>query len=261
MIGDGRWHDYELRPFWPSGKRIVKLRLDPPQTAPKGSRIEIAEISLCENPDGAGPIDTAKFPIAMFRYTTLEKRYSTLAWTTDASDTLCRHEFRAVPDGKEHTYWFDLSLGVNGGIGYWYKKDWKGTASWFGVMDMRRGKALDVKDLRFVSAPPVLPADVEVESARPSDGIVRGGYHSGVELVLRNLGTEPARNVAFELDSAPDGLVFSGKSFSLGHVPASIGYDSIGGRLPNELVATVPFEASALEDMSCAEKSCMRRKV
>jgi len=243
LVGDGRWHDYELRPFWPSGKRIVRLRLDPPQTAPKGSRIEIAEISLCENPDGAGPIDTAKFPIVMFRYTTSEKRYSTLAWTTDASDTLCRHEFRAVPDGKEHTYWFDLSLGVNGGIGYWYKKDWKGTASWFGVMDMRRGKALDVSDLRFVSAPPVLPADVEVESARPSDGIVRVGYHSGVELVLRNLGTEPARNVAFELDSVPDGLVFSGKSFPLGHVPASIGYDSIGGRLPNELVATVPFEA------------------
>ena len=243
MIGDGAWHDYELRPFWPSGKRIVKLRFDPPQTAPKGTRIAISEISICENPDGAGPIDTAKFPGVMFRYATSEKRYSTLAWTTDASETMCRHEFRPVPDGKDHVYWFDLSLGVNGGIGYWYKKEWKGTASWFGVMDMRRGKALDVKDLRFVSEPPHLPADVEVESALPSDGIVRVGYRSGIELVLRNLGTVPARNVVFELDSASEGLAFADKTFPLGRVPASIGYDSVGGRLPNELVVTVPFEA------------------
>ena len=243
LIGDGAWHDYELRPFWPSGKRIMKLRFDPPQTAPKGTRVEISEIALYENPDGAGPIDTAKFPGVMFRYTTSEKRYSTLAWTTDASETMCRHEFRPVPDGKEHVYWFDLSLGVNGGIGYWYRKDWKGTVSWFGVMDMRRGKALDVKDLRFVSEPPHLPADVEVESALPADGIVRVGYRSGIELVLRNLGTVPARNVMFELDSAPDGLAFAKKTFSLGRIPASIGYDSIGGRLPNELVTTVPFEA------------------
>ncbi len=243
MIGDGAWHDYELRPFWPSGKRIVKLRFDPPQTAPKGTRIDLSEISICENPDGAGPIDTAKFPGVMFRYATSEKRYSTLAWTTDASETMCRHEFRPVPDGKEHVYWFDLSLGMNGGIGYWYKKEWKGTASWFGVMDMRRGKALDVKDLRFVSEPPHLPADVEVESALPSDGIVRVGYRSGIELVLRNLGTVPARNVVFELDSASEGLTFADKTFSLGHVPASIGYDSVGGRLPNELVVAVPFEA------------------
>ena len=243
MIGDGAWHDYELRPFWPSGKRIVKLRFDPPQTAPKGTRVDISEIAILENPDGAGPIDTAKFPGVMFRYATSEKRYSTLVWTTDASETMCRHEFRPVPDGKEHVYWFDLSLGVNGGIGYWYKKEWKGTASWFGVMDMRRGKALDVKDLRFVSEPPHLPADVEVESALPADGIVRVGYRSGIELVLRNLGTEPARNVVFELDSASSGLAFAHKTFPLGRVPASIGYDSVGGRLPNELVTTVPFEA------------------
>ena len=243
MIGDGAWHDYEVRPFWPSGKRIVKLRFDPPQTAPVGTRVEISEISIYENPDGAGPIDTAKFPGVMFRYTTSEKRYSTLAWTTDAAETICRHEFRPIPDGKEHTYWFDLSLGVNGGIGYWYKKDWKGAVSWFGVMDMRRGKALDVKDLRFVSEPPRLPADVEVGSVLPSDGIVRVGYRSGMEFVMRNIGTVPACNVTFDLDSTPDGLGFSHKTFPLGRIPASIGYDSVGGRLPNELVTTVPFEA------------------
>ena len=244
MLGDGQWHTYEVRPFWPSGKRVVKLRLDPPQTAPVGTKVEVAEISVHDSPDGIGPVDADRFPGVTFRYATKEKRYVTLAWTAEGADTVCRHEFRTVPDGREHTYWFDLSQGVNSGIGYWYNRQWKGKVGWFGVMDMRRGKPLEVKDLKFVERAPELPADVEVESALPADGIVRVGYGTGIELTLRNLGTVPARNAKLELDALPDGLELPGGStFALGTVPASTGYDSIGGRLPNQIVATVPFSA------------------
>ena len=244
IVGDGQWRTYEVRPFWPAGKRVIKLRFDTPQTAPVGTKVEVEEISVCDSPSGMEPVDADKFTGVTFRYATTEKRYVTLAWTTDKTETMCRHEFRTVPDGREHTYWFDLSLGVNSGIGYWYRKEWKGKVGWFGVMDMRRGRALDVKDLKFVSSPPDLPADVEVESARQVDGIVRVGYETGIELSLRNLGTVPARKATLELDAVPDGLEFpGGKTFALGTVPASTGYDSIGGRLPNQVVTTVPFMA------------------
>lgn len=235
IAGDGLWHDYRVRPFWPNGKRVRQLRFDPPQTAPRGSKMQISRIAICDSADGVGPVDAAEFPGVTFKYATNEKRFSTLLWTTDQSQTPCRHEFRPIPDGREHTYWFDLSLGDNGGGNYWYKKEWKGTVGWFGVMDMRRDVTLPVKDLKFVSERPDIPADVEVESFLPESGILREGREMALEVCLRNIGTRPARKVTLTLDGE--------SPVELGYVAPSTGYDSLGGRLPNQLVKTVPLKA------------------
>ena len=190
-----------------------------------------------------GPADAAEHSGISFRYRTNESRYCTVVWTTDASPKPCIKEFRTVGDGREHTYWLDLSLGDNGGTGFWYRRDWKGRIARCEVLDRRRNRRLDVKDLRYAKGSPDLPADVVVDAAFPAEGICRVGQTTGLELAVRNLGTVPARNVRLEFDPLPNILAFDGDCRRFPQVPPSTGYDSLGGRLPNQVVQTVPLRA------------------
>lgn len=242
-IGDGQWHEYEVRPYWPNGKRIVQLRFDAPDTMSTGTRVEVAEIAVVNSSGGAGPVEAAKFPGVMFSLTTNESRFVTLAWTTDAEKEVCRHQIRTVGDGRPHTYWFDLTRGYNWGPAYWYAKRWKGNVGWFDVMDMRHGKSVPVADLRFVAEKPDLPPDVVIDSVTPGDGINRVGQDFPLEFVVRNLGTRSARQVKVRFDALPGCLANAGWSGFFPEVPPSTGYDSPGGKLANQIVETIPFKA------------------
>ena len=196
-----------------------------------------------ERPGGIGPAEASECPGILFRYRTDESRYCTVAWTTNGSPKTFKKEFRTVGDGRVHTYWLDLSLGNNSGIGFWYRRDWKGTISRCDVLDCRRHRRLDVEGLRFVKDRPELPPDVVVDAVFPSEGINRVGQPAPLEFALRNLGTEPARDVRIVFDVLPDIVEKADGPQPFAYVPPSTGYDSSGGRLPNQVVGTVPLKA------------------
>ena len=126
LVGDGQWHDYVVRPFWAEGKRIVELRFDPPNAAREGALIELSKLSVERSASGAGPVDADVHKGVMFKLKVPGSRFCTVGWTPEHSQTMCRHEFRTAGDGQEHTYWLDLSLGNNWGVGFWFSKNWKG---------------------------------------------------------------------------------------------------------------------------------------
>ena len=244
LVGDGQWHDYVVRPFWAEGKRIVELRFDPPNAAREGALIELSKLSVERSASGAGPVDADVHKGVMFKLKVPESRFCTVGWTPEHSQTMCRHEFRTAGDGQEHTYWLDLSLGNNWGVGFWFSKNWKGKVAWFDIMDMRRQKSLPVKELTFLKAPPQLPPDIVIDGVCPGDGINREGQEAPIEFTMRNFGTVPARNPRISFDPLPEGLEFAkGASLPVPDIPPSTGYDSLGGRLPNQIVHTVRLKA------------------
>ena len=238
FAGDGKWHEYRVRPFWQGGGRIVRVRIDVPHTLPAGSRVELGSVrivrdedvlrNMADVPEGASGVT--------FALATPQMEHVTLEWVDGAVPGLSRRGFTTPPDGLEHRYWFDLRRPGDGR----YAKQLKGRPVYVGVRQYLKGRDLPVKDLRWVVGAPDLPADLGITSALPEEAIPRAGRPFPIEVIVRNYGTRPATGLRFAVEGLPEG-VRPAKPEELsptGTVAACAGWDSVGGDmkpgLPNE---------------------------
>ena len=133
--------------------------------------------------------------------------YCSLEWSGTETDAGEFH-FTTPPDGREHSYWFDLRKAK---VLQKANKN-RGKESWVGVITnviVRRpfaGVVLQTENMRFVKAPPELPPDPVITSAISSEAIPRAGRPFVLEAVVRNFGTLPAEQLRFSFDGLPAGV-------------------------------------------------------
>lgn len=203
--GDGGWNEYRLRLPWGGTRPITRLRLDFPATFQGGTPFEISELRIVEEGEVVD-VDTAdKIGVSFSLQMPVGVHYCTIAWT--GGEVPGQFGFTPATDGLLHDYFFDLrgtrcrSWGSNRG-----KPCWTGRLSSFSVEQSRFDRELPARNLKFLAAPPDMPADLSITSARPSEAIPRAGRPFPLEVVVRNFGTRPAEHVSFSFDGLPAGV-------------------------------------------------------
>ena len=231
----GEWETHKVRPGWLGEGRITTLRIDPPD--PLRGTFEVKRVRVFEEGD-CTPIDTGKTTGIVFEAQTPQQEYASVTWFSDASPGPKRLRFTTSPDGARHTYWFDFMNPHNNKQG---QKSWAGRAYELEIQQVTSGWKLPVSGLRMVTGRPDLPPDVGVTYAGPEEAIPRAGRPLPLELILRNYGTAPAKNVRFALSGLPSGCrVLDASDLAPdGEIAACAGWDSVGndyawGSLPNE---------------------------
>ena len=234
----GAWETHKVRPGWIGEGRITCLRIDPPDSL-RGA-FEVKRVRVYAEGE-VRMIDTAKVKGIVFEAQTAGQIYASLTWHTDASPGRKLLGFTTSPDGARHTYWFDFTNPHNLKYRFAGKKSWSGTAYMLAVEQVKANKALSVEKLHFIAGRPDLPPDIGVTYAGPELAIPRTGRPLALELILRNYGTAPARNVRFALDGLPPGcrVLDAADLAPAGEIGACEGWDSVGddwasGQLPNE---------------------------
>ena len=189
----------------------------------------------------AADVDTRKFSGLVFDAATPGQEYASITWRADAVQGRRLLGFTTSPDGARHTYWFDFTNRHNLKNKHTGEKSWTGTVHALTVEQVLSGKKLPVENMRLVSGRPSLPPDIGVTYAGPESAIPRTGRPLSLELILRNYGTVPARNVRFAFDGLPkDCRVLDRVDLEPpGEIGACEGWDSVdddgeSGRLPNE---------------------------
>jgi len=234
----GAWETHKVRPGWIGEGRITCLRIDPPDSL--RGMFEVKRVRVYAEGE-VRMIDTSKVKGIVFEAQTSGQTYASLTWHTDASPGRKLLGFTTSPDGARHTYWFDFTHPHNLKYRFAGKKSWSGTAYMLAVEQVKAQKELPVDNLRLVASRPDLPPDVGVTYAGPELAIPRAGRPLALELILRNYGTAPARNVRFALDGLPPGcrVLDAADLAPKGEIGACEGWDSVGddwasGQLPNE---------------------------
>ena len=199
--GDDRFHTYRLRPLW-SGRKINKLRIDFPSTMASGATAEVSEVRLVTEGEEIA-VDTAVKKGVVFTLATAKAEYASLTWSADGAGTPGVYNFYTVPDGRPHTYWFDLREARSRNRG---PQAWQGIVRAFFVESRHRGVELPAKDFQFVAERPDLPADPVITGVRTEEAIPRAGRPLALEVVVRNLGTRPAKNLRFAVTGLPAGV-------------------------------------------------------
>jgi len=249
VAGTNEWNELELRPYWSSEGDIQELRVDPVKNV--GVTVEIAEFVVVERPLGFTPVSAGDVGGVVFNAASEKIAYGMMTWHVNGTSGLRRVPFTTAADGTTHTYWFNLSK-----EGATFKT--AGPKCWNGIIDaffVKRGAGdvpFPIKDFRFVSGVPDLPPDIGISSVLPAEAIPRSGRPFALEIVLRNYGTRPARNLHFALPGLPLTLALAdARELSpTGEVSAATGRDSVGmghdyakWRLPNERVFRLTFKA------------------
>ena len=234
----GEWETHTVRPGWLGEGRITRLRIDPPDGL-RGT-FELKSVRVFAEGDARG-IDTRKVTGVVFDAASPAQEYASITWYSSTTPGRRLLGFTTSPDGARHTYWFDFTHPHNLKYRYAGKTSWSGTAYALTVEQVLSGKKFPVENLRLVSGRPDLPPDVGVTYAGPELAIPRAGRPLALELILRNYGTAPARNVRFALDGLPAGcrVLNAADLAPSGEIGACEGWDSVGddyasGQLPNE---------------------------
>jgi len=195
-IGDGRWHEYRVRPFWQGGGDVKALRFDFPAEAVGCGEIALTDIRVVDelkataNPIGAGGGVTF---VCMSR----ERGKGTFEWASDTAPGVRRERFPLAADGRPHRYYLPLA-GESG---------WKGNLVWTNFAKGRSGEKLDVRDFRVVAEDPEIAPDLVVVGVNYVTPACRAGTDGRIEAVVKNLGTDAAEAVQLRVVSCPDGLV------------------------------------------------------
>jgi hypothetical protein len=170
-----------------------------------------------------------------------EFKYCSLNWFADDGTQavpFCTG-FLTVPDGRDHTYWFDFrntKERITFGRRHWY-----GTIKGFCVRENLRKREFIPDGFTFVRGIPDIPADPVIRQVFAEDAIPRAGRPLPIEVVVRNYGTRPAEGVKFAFSGLPGGVrVLDDRELAPeGSVAPSAGYDYIRNDylpdgLPNE---------------------------
>lgn len=245
--GTNGWQTLELRPFWSGEGNILELRLDVPEIP--GCEIEVAEIERVDKPSGFRPVEADESSGIVFEAAADAITYGAIRWHATGSRGEKLVPFTTAADGAEHAYWFDLAK-----EGKTFKTAgpdcWKGTVDFLAIEAMPERRPFAAQNLRVVRGTPDLPPDIGISSVLPDEAIPRAGRPFALEVVLRNYGTRPARNMRFSFPGLPSELRLADKRelAPAGVVAAATGRDSVGvghdyakWRLPNERVMRVTF--------------------
>lgn len=231
----GEWETHKVHPEWFGEGCITRLRIDPPDSL-RGS-FEVKSVRVFEEGDFS-PIDTREVTGVIFEVATPKQEYASVTWYADASPGQKRLGFTTSPDGGRHTYWFDFTNKHNLKSGY---KSWSGNIYMLSVRQVTRDRSIPVSGFRMIKGRPDLPPDIGVTYAGPEEAMPRSGRPLPLELILRNYGTIPARNVRFALEGLPQGcrVLNATDLVPSGEIGACEGWDSVGddyatGQLPNE---------------------------
>ena len=242
--GGDVWRTYRIRPMWGDVASIDRLRIDWVDRLP-GNRAEIAEIRI----DEAEPLpatDASAADGVVFALATPGQEYLSVNWASDAISEPAAFRFTTMPDGRSHAYWFDLKQAKrNVRVG---ELMWKGRITGLVVKNRLSGEEKEKIGLSFVKGVPNLPPDPVITSARPNEAIPRAGRPFGVELIVRNLGTKPVRNIRFSFEGLPENLkpLNAAELSPAGEIAASRGIETCGddfsaNGLPNERRFIVRF--------------------
>ena len=247
--GTNVWNTLELRLHWSGEGEILEMRIDPVGIA--GGTVELAEFAVVERPLRFKPVSAEEATGVMFEAVSDEIAYGMVTWHATGARGLMRMPFTTAADGATHTYWFNLAK-----EGKTYKTAaqncWKGMIDYLSLERMPDGAIFPGRRLRTVSGTPDLPPDIGISSVMPAEAIPRAGRPFTLEIVLRNYGTSPAKNLRFSFPGLPSALtVADTRELSpTGEVAAAMGRDSVGighdyakWRLPNERVFHVTFKA------------------
>jgi len=221
------WRVVEFCPLWSGGGMVRKMRIDLPERA--GCEVEIGEIAVVEKPSGFRPVDAGEFTGVVFRMASDAIEYGAIRWHSTGAKGLKMIPFTTAADGAEHTYWFDIAK-----EGRTFKTAgpgcWKGTVDLLSVDRMPEAAPFAAEDVRMVSGTPDLPPDIGISSAMPTEAIPRAGRPFALEIVLRNYGTHPAKNLRFAFPRLPPALrVADARELApAGEVAAATGRDSTG---------------------------------
>lgn len=224
--GDGQFHVYRMWPYWHAAKKIIRLRLDPPNAGEFDIKwVRIAEQTVGESASASvwkgdevrkqwrrsGDIEeTADGPIAWSPLLSIAAgetpfvcvRLATHRAGSGRLFSVSSRDFgwESVPfplraDGNVHSYNIPTS-----NLGNWHDKIIR-----LGLqLPSGPGASIEVESIE-VAAEPKGPAELEVAYFGTVEGINRAGRPCGITCTIRNLGGEIAENVTATLE-VPQGV-------------------------------------------------------
>ncbi|HID08267.1 MAG TPA: hypothetical protein EYP10_14095, partial [Armatimonadetes bacterium] len=281
VIGDNQWRTYRIHPLWHAEGKIILLRFDMfNECAFAVDYIRIIELNVppvreqsvfsfqhdCDDwwafqnaklrcADGAMEVrvqahnaliiapplqltDAIRHGILSLRMAVDAGYKGTIFFATDGKHGWQRHNFELRPDGRMHTYNIDIAMHPN----------WNGTIIALGLRPSDKPRAVArIEWLRITNHPQGKP-ELAIQIFGLAGAVHRAGIPAKVQLMLTNLGGEPARDVRAIL-SLPDGIKLLNDSAirKLPHldwaVEETLTWDVIAQRA---LTATVRVQISAV---------------
>jgi hypothetical protein len=238
-IGDGRWHDYRVRPFWQGERAIGALRLDFVNAPAAAMPFEISSMRIV---DESGALHTGEphwQGAALAAWTASDGAAAAVSGgllefsaPDGGSGTLesprlkvdagaagvVAIEMKVGTAGKGTLRW--ASDGVSGmsvkkfplradGRFHVYNIDLSGETAWRETIVMLQlapaGGGASIRSIRICDEPQG-PADISLAWARISDALSRAGRALPLTCLLENSGGRDARNLTLTVNSLPDGV-------------------------------------------------------
>lgn len=218
---DGQFHTIRVYPFWHAAKKIIRLRLDPPEVGDfeiQSIRVvddgpqavatkaawkfdgKLTGWRLCEGLLGKGtlpvyfsppvsvPADENSF--VCIRMATTCPQAGRVVCVSRTQNGLDSTALRVRPDGKMHSY--NVDMGV--------LPKWRDEILMIGVqLPGTVGADTRVESIE-ICGDPQGPAELDVAYFGPTEGINRAGRPVGVTCTLRNLGGQAAEGATATLE-------------------------------------------------------------
>lgn len=262
----GEFHIYRIFPFWQAQKKIIRLRLDPPENAEFAiDYIRVVEIVssetgraffdftngdqgwfvIAEPPTGSDAsisrgtemlllspgldLDAAAYPWLSLSARASAPSQVVLQWVTDDLSGVRSHTIALKGDGRDHVY----------NVPTEEIPDWSGRISMFAV------KVPAVARVHAVgaTAEPTGPAEFDIRRFGPLNPINRTGRHVVVQATVVNTGGEAARGIKVVLHtplSLPAIASYDLSGRKAGDRPAQIERRSPGAPVLDKVVRTIP---------------------
>jgi len=194
-IGDGKWHEYRVRPFWQGGADIKAIRIDFPTAAVGQGEIALADVRVVDE------LEPVKRSIGdsvgvSFVCSSKTRRTGVFAWASDVAPGIRRETFRLAADGRPHRYYLTFAG----------KPEWSGNLIWSRFTSGKANEPLEVSDFRIATEDVSVPPDLVMIGVNWATPACRAGTEGRIEAVVKNLGSEPAKAVSVRVLSAPKGL-------------------------------------------------------
>ena len=230
--GDGRFHVYQVRPFWHPVGKIIRLRVDPPSDGP----FEIEWIRVVdEGPAEASPASAWRFDVQPHGWRPWQQvsdpvvRQGSLQVRALAATPILMSPSLDVP-ADEHPYVavrMATDAGTTGGVYcvsssksgwdvatfplrsdgrmHWYNIDvghldhWRDRIVLLGIQPSDvQGATARIESIEIADQPRG-PAELEVGYFGPADGVCRAGRPARVVCAVRNTGGQDAQDVTATL--------------------------------------------------------------
>ena len=204
-IGDGKWHEYRVRPFWQGGGDIKALRFDFPQEAVGKGEIGLADIRIVDELT-VRPVPLVDVDGVSFTCVSVKRGKGVFEWVSDGAPGVMKKTFSLMADGRAHHYYLTFDECPGG----------KANLVWHRFVRQGGDDPLEVSSFRICSDEPEIPADLVVQGVHFVTPACRVGTPGRIEASVRNLGLTTAEKVSLRVTAPPDGVVcVAGKAKSV----------------------------------------------